>query len=207
MYNTHGMQPGLMEKWTPYSLGLVRVWFHFRCVFMLIRTWQLGGKPSFSFLKGFVITPADLTARSMAVLLNVIHFSTTAGKRPKLITITSNGLDDRSHSLLPLPLKPVYRWLFHVPHKDKVEQENSVKHAAGWDEANEGWLGSHNLTIIRPSILTSGKCVADKKKNAYRTDAELRGAWRVSRADVAHFIVEVFNDWETWGGKAWVVSY
>ncbi|KAG9081388.1 hypothetical protein FRC06_005608, partial [Ceratobasidium sp. 370] len=44
----------------------------------------IGGDPSFSLLKGFVITPADLTARSMAVLLSVIQSSTTLSTRPKL---------------------------------------------------------------------------------------------------------------------------
>jgi len=193
---------GLVEADVQHAWDAARVDGEVDAVFF-----GIGGNPTFSLLKGFVITPADLTARSMAILLNVIHFSTTAGTRPKLITITSNGLDARTHSLLPFPLKPFYRWLLHVPHKDKIEQENNVKHAAGWDGSNEAWLGSQNLTIIRPSLLTRGKCMADTKKNAYRAETELRGAWRISRADIAHFVVEVFNNWETWGGKVWVVSY
>ncbi|KAG8734875.1 hypothetical protein FRC10_011343 [Ceratobasidium sp. 414] len=167
----------------------------------------IGGVPKFSFTKGFVMTPADLTARCMSVLLSVIQSSTTPSTRPKLVTITSNGLDEHTHSLLPLMLKPMYRWLLHAPHVDKIEQENVVKRAAGWGEG-EGWLGARNLVIVRPSIFTSGECVADKKEDAYRVDEGLRSAWTVSRADVAHFVAEkVLTDWEKWAGKAWVISY
>ncbi|KAG9112046.1 hypothetical protein FRC07_007996, partial [Ceratobasidium sp. 392] len=156
----------------------------------------IGGEPSLSLFKGAIITPADLTARSMAVLLAVIQSSTTTSTRPKLVTITSNGLDDRSHSLLPFPLKIFYGWFLRLPHEDKVAQEDNVKRAAGWG-GGEGWLGSNNLVIVRPSLLTSGVCVADKKEDAYRTDAELRSAWTVSRADVGHFVAEkVLKEWE-----------
>lgn len=168
----------------------------------------IGGEPSFSLTKGFVITPADLTTRSMSILLSVIHASTTPTTRPKLVTITSNGLDKRSHSLLPLPLKIFYGWLLRVPHEDKIGLENNVQGAAGWTEGSEGWLDPRNAVIVRPSLLTSGACLADKKPNAYRAGEELTGAWTVSRADVGHFVVEkVVADWETWAGKAWVVSY
>ncbi|KAG9127094.1 hypothetical protein FRC07_000697 [Ceratobasidium sp. 392] len=168
----------------------------------------IGGEPKFAFTKGFVMTPGDLTARCMSVLLSVIQSSTTPSTRPKLVTITSNGLDRRTQSLLPLPLKLMYRWLLHVPHVDKIEQENVVKRAAGWDGASDGWLGAQNLAIVRPSMFTSGECVADKKENAYRTDEGLKSAWTVSRADVAHFVAEkVLADWEKWAGKAWVISY
>ncbi|QRV90035.1 NAD(P)H-binding family protein [Ceratobasidium sp. AG-Ba] len=149
----------------------------------------IGGDPGFSLLKGFVVTPADITSRSMSFLLAVIRSSTAPATRPKLITITSNGLDDRSHALLPLPLKPFYGWLLQVPHEDKVEQEKHVKRAAGWD-GTDGWIGSENVTIVRPALLTSGECVANKVQDAYRVGAELQSAWTVSRADVAHFVVE-----------------
>ncbi|KAG9079176.1 hypothetical protein FRC06_007901, partial [Ceratobasidium sp. 370] len=133
----------------------------------------------------------------MSVLLSVIQSSTTPSTRPKLVTITSNGLDKHTRSLLPLPLKLMYHWLLHAPHVDKIEQENIVKRAAGWDQGSEGWLGAQNLVVVRPSMFTSGECVADKKEDAYRVDEGLRSAWTVSRADVAHFVAErVFVDWE-----------
>ncbi|KAG8682884.1 hypothetical protein FRC08_014669 [Ceratobasidium sp. 394] len=167
----------------------------------------IGGDPSFSIIKGFIITPPDLTARSMTVLLSVIQSSTTPSTRPKLVTITSNGLDARSHSLLPLPMRLFYGYFLRLPHVDKEEQEIVVKRAAGWD-GNQGWLPSDNLVIVRPAFLTNGECVADKKPDAYRADAELQSVWTVSRADVGHFVAEkVFADWGRWKGKAWVVGY
>ena len=167
----------------------------------------IGGYPDFKLTKGFVLTPPDLTTRSMSLLLSVIQSSTTPTTRPKLITISSNGLDKRTQSLLPLPLKPLYGWALHHAHEDKVGLESNVQTAAGWS-GNENWLGERNAVIIRPALYTNGECLGDKKADAYRTGEELKGAWTVSRADVGHFIVEkVVADWEKWAGKGWVIAY
>ncbi|CUA74032.1 hypothetical protein RSOLAG22IIIB_05379 [Rhizoctonia solani] len=161
----------------------------------------IGGYPSFSLTKGFVLNPADLTTRSMSILLSVVQASSV---RPKLITVSSNGLDPRTHSLLPWLLKIFYEWGLRQPHEDKIGLENNVKQAT----SSEGWLDPKNSVIVRPSLLTSGKCLADTKSDAYRTGEELRSAWTVSRADVGHFIAEkVVEEWDRWAGKAWVVSY
>ncbi|KAG8680943.1 hypothetical protein FRC08_015950, partial [Ceratobasidium sp. 394] len=89
-----------------------------------------------------------------------------------------------------------------------LEQEAVLKRAAGWEDYEGGWLGAQNVMIVRPSLLTNGECVADQKEDAYRVDEGLMSAWTVSRADVAHFVVEkLFANWERWAGKAWVVSY
>ncbi|KAH7345754.1 hypothetical protein B0J17DRAFT_531278, partial [Rhizoctonia solani] len=154
----------------------------------------IGGDPSLSLTKGFVITPADVTTRSMSVLLSVVQSSTV---RPRLVTVSSNGLDERSHSLLPFPLKIFYGWLLRVPHQDKIGLERNVKQAT----SSEGWLDPRNSVIVRPSLLTSGKCLADTNPDAYRTGEELASAWSVSRADVGHFVVEkVLAEWDRWAG-------
>ncbi|GAB1522280.1 hypothetical protein RhiTH_005394 [Rhizoctonia solani] len=161
----------------------------------------IGGDPSLSLTKGFVITPADVTTRSMNVLLSTIKDSNI---RPRLITVTSNGLDERSHSLLPWPLKAFYSGLLKVPHEDKIGQENTVNQATNI----EGWFDPKNVVIVRPALLTSGACLADKDSDAYRVGDELTGAWTVSRADVGHFVAEkVLEDWNRWAGKPWVVAY
>ncbi|KAF8597887.1 hypothetical protein BDV93DRAFT_527075 [Ceratobasidium sp. AG-I] len=172
----------------------------------------IGGDPSLSVTQGFVVTPADITERGMTALLSVIQSSTTPSTRPRIVTITSNGLDDRSHGLLPLPMRVFYGWALRVPHEDKINQEKVVKSAAGWDGEGNGWLGEKNMVIVRPAFLTSGKCKADKKpdgkEEAYRAGQELPSVWTISRADVAHFIAEkVIADWDKWAGEAWVVSY
>lgn len=161
----------------------------------------IGGEPSFSLTKGFIITPGDLTTRSMSVLLSIVESSAV---RPRLVTISSNGLDKRTHSLLPLPLRIFYGWFLRVPHEDKIGLENNIKQAT----SSEGWLDPKNSVVVRPSILTSGKCLADTKPDAYRAGEELSSAWTVSRADVGHFVVEkILVEWDRWAGKAWVVSY
>ncbi|CAE6375313.1 unnamed protein product [Rhizoctonia solani] len=167
----------------------------------------IGGEPSFSLTKGFVITPPDLTTRSMSVLLSVLQSSTTPATQPKLITISSNGLDEHSHSLLPLPMKAFYGYFLRLPHEDKLGLEKNVQQAAGWGDG-QGWFDPKNIVIVRPAFLINGKCAADEKPDAYRTGDELNKAWGISRADVGHFVVEkVIADWEKWAGKAWVVSY
>ena len=169
---------------------------------------DVGGEPSFSVTKGYFIIPEDLTERGVSVLLSVIESSTTPSTRPKLVTITTNAIDDRLYSLLPLPLKAFYSWGLRIPLADKVNQEKVVKHAAGWDGDGMGWLGAKNMVVVRPSILTFGECMADKGGDAYRVGQELGSAWTVSRADVAHFVAErVITNWDEWAGEAWVVSY
>ncbi|CAE6460637.1 unnamed protein product [Rhizoctonia solani] len=168
----------------------------------------IGGEPTFSLTKGFVINPPDLTTRGMAVLLAVIRSSTTPATQPKLVTISSNGLDERSHSLLPLPMKAFYGYFLRLPHEDKIGLEKNVQQAAGWDSQSQGWFDPKNVVIVRPAFLVSGKCAADEKPDAYRTGEELEKSWGISRADVGHFVAEkVLTDWEKWAGKAWVVSY
>lgn len=168
----------------------------------------IGGEPSFSLTKGAIITPRDLTARGMANLLAVIESSTTPSTRPKLVNITSNGLDDRSHSLLPIPMRLLYGWALRIPHDDKIEQEKNVSRATGAEAGSQGWLLVENVITIRPAFLTDGECKADKRADAYRVGQELRNVWTISRADVAHFIAEkVLADWGKWAGKPWVVAY
>ncbi|QRV80474.1 NAD(P)H-binding family protein [Ceratobasidium sp. AG-Ba] len=168
----------------------------------------IGGEPSFSLTKGAVINPPDLTARGISVLLDVIQSSTSAANRPKLVTITSNGLDDDSHSMLPGPMRMFYGWALRLPHEDKIEHEKNVNRATGADGSGAGWMPVENVTIVRPAYLTDGECKADRKVEAYRVGTSLEKVWTINRADVAHFIAErVFTDWAKWGGKAWVVGY
>ena len=86
-----------------------------------------------------------------------------------------------------------YDWLLKHPHEDKLRLKSNVKQAA----SSEEWLDPKSLVLIRPSLLTSGKCVADTKPETYRTGEELKSAWAVSRADVGHFLVEkVVAEWD-----------
>ncbi|QRV80487.1 NAD(P)H-binding family protein [Ceratobasidium sp. AG-Ba] len=170
--------------------------------------YSIGAEGSLSLLKGVVITPHDITARGMAVLLSVIQSSTTPATRPKLVTVTVNASEPRTYSLLPILIKFLYSWVIRMPVADKAEQEKNIKRATGQDGSGQGWMPAENVTIVRPAILTDGECVGDKKADGYRTGDELPNVWTISRADVAHFIAEkVLTDWGKWGGKAWAIGY
>ena len=88
---------------------------------------------------------------------------------------------------------------------------------AGWREKEglpaEGAL-KDRIVIVRPALLTNGESVVDKTKGkdagvGYRTgEGDLSGAYRISRKDVAHFLVEgVLKDWDKYKGKCLSIAY
>lgn len=189
----------------------------------------VGGTPSFSLRKGFIITPANLVSACMLNLLATWPHATSPNT--KLLAVTSNGLTKTSHKALPLAIKGMYTFLLDQPHRDKLGVERLIYYAAGWtwsgDEPDStilegdwkakiagpgtGWL--QNAIIVRPALLTDGKCVADStgpnsSKPPYRVEELLKGAYGVSRKDVAHFMVEgCLGHWERWNGKCASVAY
>jgi len=182
----------------------------------------VGGVPSFSLTKGFVISPPNLVTQS---LLNVLE--TLPSPQPKIITISSIGLTHTSHKALPLPLKPIYGYLLSAPHKDKCGAEEVIAHCTGrgWDARDspgDEVLGANwetripsrgqlkSIVVIRPALLTDGECRADVKgSEAYRVrEEDLKSSWTVSRRDVAHFLVEgVVKHWQEWEGKCVSIAY
>jgi hypothetical protein len=181
-----------------------------------------GGIPSFSFTKGFVISPPNLVTQS---LLNVLE--TLPSPHPKIITISSAGITHTSHKALPLPLKPLYGFFLSAPHKDKRGAEEAIAHCAGWswdarDSAGDEILGVNwetripsreqlkSIVVVRPALLTDGECRADVKgSEAYRVkEGDMESIWTVSRRDVAHFLVEgVVKHWQEWEGKCVSIAY
>ena len=118
------------------------------------------------------------------------------------------------------------------PHKDKISSERVIAHCAGWGwdvadygEPGEDLLGPgdwkereglptfgslKNVVVVRPAMLTDGKCVADTVKDRpYRVSTEeLDAAWTVSRSDTAHFIFDLaVNRWDEFQGKRVSVGY
>ncbi|KAG1831740.1 hypothetical protein EV424DRAFT_125325 [Suillus variegatus] len=184
----------------------------------------VGGTPGFSLTKGLTITPPNLVTQS---LINVLE--TLPSPHPKIITISSTGLTQASHKSVPLPLKPLYSYILAAPHKDKCGAEEVIAHSAGWewdardspgdDILGAGWTSRvpnagelKSIAVIRPALLTDGKCRADvegKESNAYRVKAEdLECGYSVSRKDVAHFLVEgMMRHWQEWEGKCARIAY
>ena len=162
-------------------------------------------------------------------MLNVLSCMPTSAPQPKLILLSSNGLTKISHDNVPFVLKPLYGSLLASPHKDKLGLERVVFHSAGWTwtEKEPGsevltdpnWKtgipesGSFtNAMILRPALLTDGKCEADAPKGKrYRaSETSLKSVYTISRRDVAHFIAKTLlepESWQEWSGKCVYLAY
>ncbi|KAJ7746829.1 hypothetical protein DFH07DRAFT_923958 [Mycena maculata] len=192
----------------------------------------LRGTPSFSILKGIVIDQPNLCAQS---ILNVLCTMPTYADapQPRIIVISSIGLTRTAHDALPHLIKPMYSML-NGPHRDKIGMERVLAHCAGWtwnskadgepgaDIVGEGWRERPGLPapgtlkrvlVIRPALLTDGKCVADKvaasgkEKKTYRVSEEELGGYTISRKDTAHFVVDALARWDEFENKRVNVAY
>ncbi|KIK81059.1 hypothetical protein PAXRUDRAFT_15452 [Paxillus rubicundulus Ve08.2h10] len=183
------------------------------------------GSPTatFDLRKGMLISPPNLVTQA---LLNV--FETTPPSDPKFIAISSTGVTEESHKALPLVVRIVYGYLIPQPHRDKRGAEQVFAHLADWpwdkkDDVGADILGedwSHrvrprgqykNVLVIRPAWLTDGASLADKTpgKQPYRVkDWDMKGAYKISRNDVSHFIVETaVKHWDEWKGRCVSIAY
>ncbi|KAF8753961.1 hypothetical protein RHS01_06763 [Rhizoctonia solani] len=107
----------------------------------------------------------------------ILDYSAT---RPKLIAITSNGLDKRTHALLPLPLKPVYKYALRTAHEDKIGLEKNVRNAAGWNEGRRWLVRRTELGHCTPGHVHRWRMFGNQNADAYRLERVNR-AWTVSR--------------------------
>ena len=129
-------------------------------------------------------------------------------------------------------MRLLYGFMLPSPHKDKIGSERIIAHCAGWDwdvadygEPGEDLMGPgdwkereglpafgtlKNVVVVRPAMLTDGKCVADTViDRPYRASSEeLNAAWTVSRSDTAHFAFDLaVNRWDEFQGKRVSVGY
>lgn len=192
-----------------------------------------GATPKITLAHGAVIEPRNLcTQSSLNVLCNMPHLE----KEPKFVIVSSTGLTKASHENLPILFKPLYSWLLQMPHADKLGLERILHYAAGkpWADSepepeimNGGAGGGvdwksrpglpsagslKNWIIVRPALLTDGKCEADKqdkKRKPYKiVEGDGYKGYTVSRADIAHFIVEgAVLHWDQWKEKILAVGY
>lgn len=177
------------------------------------------------------MNPPDLCTRSMLNLIRTVPAEQMKPTPPRLIVVTSNGLDRTGHAALPLVYKPMYSFLLKGPHADKIGLERVTEHASGrvWlvdaEQVGEqilpvGWAAGagergrfQDVLVVRPALLTDGPCRADAAKEvgkqAYRAEElVLKKAYNVSRRDVAHFIAEqALKDWDRWNGKCVCIAY
>ncbi|KAJ8075205.1 hypothetical protein PM082_019533 [Marasmius tenuissimus] len=186
----------------------------------------VGGVPSFELTKGLVVKPYNLVTQCF---LNVLTTIPPNSPRPKIVAISSTGVTKSSFASVPAPIKLLYSSMKSI-HYDKQGVERVAHHCAGWNW-NDAEVGSpvlsanwrtqeglpeagtlRDVLLVRPGILTDGKCMADEEgiegKPPYRASEEDIRGWTVSRQDVAHFIADaVLNRWEEYRNKSVTIVY
>lgn len=153
-------------------------------------------------------------------MLNTLRVVAATDVRPKLVILTSTGVTPHSHRVLPLPMKPLYSYLLRGTLQDKRGIETLLYHGlgkeyepdqtpgphilpAGWEKdlPSPGWLKSG--VVIRAALLTDGPMT-----KTYRAAVGDFPCYRVSRADVGHFIAEgLLDEWSKWEGNVVCVGY
>ena len=127
-----------------------------------------------------------LQERSMQALVPAMQ---AAGVR-RLVTVSANGVGD-SHAASPLLPRIMYRLLLGDIFADKQAGEAVVR------------ASSLDWTFAYPTLLTNGP-----RTGKYRAGErlELSGMPKISRADVADFVLKQLQD-RSWSRKRPVISY
>ena len=128
----------------------------------------------------------SLQERSMQALVPAML---AAGMR-RLITVSANGVGD-SHAASPLLPRIMYRLLLGDIFADKKAGEDVVR------------ASSLDWTFAYPTLLTNGP-----RTGKYRAGErlELSGMPKISRADVADFVLKQLQD-RSWSRKRPVITY
>ncbi|EKM75291.1 hypothetical protein AGABI1DRAFT_103047 [Agaricus bisporus var. burnettii JB137-S8] len=194
----------------------------------------LGGKPTVSLSKGIAMDNPNIC--SLAIL-NVLCTIPQNHPPPKILAISSTGFTPDSHSHLPFALKPLYSFVLAKPRADKLAMERVLHYVTEglyWDPAKNGeppvdilpseWRSTEGLpaegslkgvVVLRPSLLTDGKSLAEeyegkdrKDKKPYKVSTEEIGGYTVSRRDVAHFVVDLVTQrWNEFENKVVNITY
>jgi hypothetical protein len=173
-------------------------------------------------IHGISIHPPNLCTQALLSILRVMPASLRApDHQPKIVVVSSNGATQASHVALPCPLRATYPWALSGPHADKNAMERVLAHVGGreWAEAepktallSEHWAADEmtpglgalpDIVVVRLALLTDGEC-----RGLYRVGEGQRDYYRISRKDVAHFIVEgALKDWARWKGQCVAIAY
>ncbi|ORE14035.1 hypothetical protein BCV71DRAFT_150285, partial [Rhizopus microsporus] len=137
-----------------------------------------------------MVTP-DLCRDTMTVFLEVVDRLPEEDRPKRLVVVSTTGLDGMSE--VPYLFRPMYRFLLHEPHMDKLELEKLVT-----GEKNKH---IHNWILVRPSLLTDGGL-----KGKYRAKEGISG-YTISRKDVGHFLLHQCLEEDKWLRKKVVVTY
>ncbi len=123
---------------------------------------------------------------------------------PRIIFISTTGVD-AGMTDVPCLMRPIYRYVLHVPHADKqkaeslLEQKPEVKEriivraAALTDGTSRGW----GQSVDAPHPSPSSHCIAQEGKS--------RG-YTISRRDVGEFVAMQAAQTSKWVNKSVVIS-
>ncbi|KZP01002.1 hypothetical protein CALVIDRAFT_560289 [Calocera viscosa TUFC12733] len=172
---------------------------------------SIGGTPHYEFPLSFPLDVPDVCARSVSILLTVLHKLNRPGLR--LIAVSSMGIGAKYYDL-PLLLRPLYGIVLHGPHVDKEALEYLVLKASKFPtppapdasaipaeaaSVPSDWLDE--VVLVRPALLTDGA-----EFGKLRKAVTVPGAYTVSRRDTGKFIVdECLKGSDQWVGEQGVV--
>ena len=148
-------------------------------------------------MKGLGFTFEDPTV-CQDVMANAL--SSLPHPAPRFIFISTTGLT-RGMTDVPCLLKPLYRYLLHVPHEDKLKAEQLLDQNTSIKEK----------TIVRPAMLTDGKArgwaTAPGASSSHCNAQEgiCRG-YTISRRDVGEFVAKQAIQGSQWVNKTVVIS-
>ncbi|GAB5590675.1 hypothetical protein Unana1_05575 [Umbelopsis nana] len=111
-----------------------------------------------------------LCANGMKVLLEAAAALDTSDRPKRMVVLSTTGLEGMRE--VPLLFRPMYHFLLHEPHEDKLNMETLVIN----NTVIDSWI------IVRPSLLTDGA-----KTGKYRFNENIKG-YTISRNDVGHFL-------------------
>lgn len=160
------------------------------------------------------------TASIISTLRNLANegiTTTSQGKKPVLITISTTGISDRKRDV-PILLYPLYHWLLSVPHVDKKKMEQLIVKAS--DGTPNAAL--RDFILVRPTLLSDGAEQGVAKVRAgwesYGADTREKAqgnkgpgpqlGWTIGREDVGGWIFEEgIKNTEKWEGKCVSLTY
>ena len=152
------------------------------------------------FGKNMDTTICQAAARSIVEALRALGWE----RKPHLVAISTTGTNRDAPRDVPILFGPLYHVMLAKPHADKRVMEKVVEEATtyGEEKAIDGW------TVLRPSLLTSGKELGMGRIRVGTEDAPAIG-YTVSRDDVGRWLFEelIAGEKEKWDRKKVSITY
>ena len=145
---------------------------------------------------GFILDDPTICQDVMKLVLSSVQHPA-----PRIVFISTTGL---TADMLDVPwlLRPLYRWMLHVPHQDKRQAEHFLQAST---------VVTQNI-VVRAALLTNGKArgwgtAADSVASSHCIAQEGRSrGYTISRRDVGDFVANQTVQGAQWVNKEVVIS-